>query len=108
VHLRSRIRRVGDAIVVELDGDADLASIPQLTQALARAGEQAGAGVVVVDLDALTVLDDAALGQFVGAAAAARRRGGSLRLLAIGNRTRQRLTDTRLDQIIDVVDSVVG
>ncbi len=49
----------------------------------------------------------AALGKLVGAAAAARRRGGQLGLLATGDRMRQRLTDTRVDRIIDVVHTIV-
>ena len=96
---------MGEATVVELDGEADLASLPQLAQALSRAIEQSDA--IVVDLDGLTALDDAALGQILGAAATARRRGGDLRLLASGTRLRQRLQETRIDQIIEVVDDVV-
>lgn len=103
--MRSRIRQVGDAVVVELDGDADLASIPQLAQILTRAGDQAESNeTIIVDLDGLTLLDDSALGQLVGAAATARRRGGELRLRVTGQRLRERLSATRIDQIIDLVE----
>lgn len=103
--MRSRIRQVGDAVVVELDGDADLASVPQLAQILTRAGDQAESNeTIIVDLDGLTLLDDSALGQLVGAAATARRRGGELRLRVTGQRLRERLSATRIDQIIDLVE----
>jgi anti-anti-sigma factor len=110
MHLRSRFRRVGDTVVVELDGDADLASVPQLAQALSRALDQATGGEarldVIVDLDALTVLDDAALGQLIGAAAAARRRNFTVRVLVTGDRIRRRLRDTRVDEIVEVIETL--
>jgi anti-anti-sigma factor len=107
VHLRGRSRRLGDVVVVELDGDADLAAVPQLSQVLARAidtADTADTAGITVDLDGLTVLDNAALGQIVGAAATARRRDVSFTLVCTNERLRERLHDTRLDQIIDVVD----
>ena len=99
-----RIREQPDGtIVVELDGDADLGALPTLQQLLTRAVDRA-ASSVVVDLDGLTVLDDAALGLIVGAAAAARRRDVELRLICTEPRRRARLADTRLDRILPVVD----
>jgi anti-anti-sigma factor len=90
--------------VVELDGDADLAAVPQLNQILSRTIETIDASGIVVDLDALNVLDDAALGQLVGAAATARRRDLSFALVCTNERLLRRMRDTRLDQIIDIVD----
>lgn len=104
MHLRGHSRRLGDVVVVELDGDADLAAIPQLNQILSRTIETVDTSGIIVDLDALTVLDNAALGQLVGAAATARHRDLSFALVCTNERLRQRLRDTRLDQIIDIVD----
>ena len=99
-----RIREQADgATVLELDGDADLGALPQLQQLLARAVGVASTAVVV-DLDGLTGLDDAALGLIVGAAASARRRDVELRLICTEPRQRARLADTRLDRIIGVDD----
>ncbi len=99
-----RIRERDDGTtVVELDGDADLGALPTLHQLLTRAVDRA-TSVVVVDLDGLTVLDDAALGLVIGAAAAARRRCVELRLICTEPRRRARLADTRLDQIVPVDD----
>ena len=103
-----RIREQADGTtVVELDGDADLGALPQLQQLLARAVDTASTAVVV-DLDGLTVLDDAALGLIVGAAASARRRGVELRLICTDPRRRARLVDTRLDHIIPVDEATIG
>lgn len=103
-----RIREQADGtIVVELDGDADLGALPRLQQTLARA-VAAASTVVVVDLDGLTALDDAALGLVVGAAASARRRGLELRLICTDPRRRARLADTRLDVIIHVDDGTTA
>ena len=102
-----RIRHVGDATVLELDGDADLAALPALSQLLTKAVSSAS-GPIVVDLDGLALLDDAALGLILGAAATARRRGLELRLLCTGERRRARLADTRVDRIVDVVDNLGG
>lgn len=111
MQLRGRTRTLGDATIAELDGDADLASAPQLTQLLARAidqaaGDGAGGTRVVVDLDGLAVVDDVALGLLLGAAATARRRNTSLGLLCTNERRRARLADTRVDRAIDVIDTV--
>ena len=107
--MHTRVRHVADRVVVELDGDADLASAPHLAQALARAIDQAtdSGAQVVVDLDGALALDDTALGLLVGAAARARRAGASLSVVCSGERHRSRLSDTRLDQIIDVRSSTV-
>lgn len=104
MHLRGRSRRLADLVVVELDGEADLAAVPQLAQALARAMDTVDANGIVVDLDALTVLDDAALGQLIGAAATARRRELTFALVCTNDRLLRRLRETRLDQIVDIVD----
>lgn len=102
------IREQADgATVVELDGDADLGALPQLQQLLARAVDEATT-TIVVDLDGVTALDDAALGLIVGAAASARRRDVELRLICTEPRRRARLADTRLDRIIRVDDGTVA
>ncbi len=103
MHLQGRHRRIGDVVVIELDGDADLASMPRLAQIFTR-GLDAADRSVIIDLDRVTVLDDAALGLLVGTAATARRSGLEFALLATGEAVRGRLSTTRLDEIIDVLD----
>jgi anti-sigma B factor antagonist len=105
MHLRGRVRHTPVATVVELDGEADLAAAPQLTQLLNRGVAEAERRVVV-DLDGLTLLDDTALGLLIGAAASARRHGRTMELLSTNARVRRRLVDTRVDRIVDIVDAV--
>lgn len=96
-----RLRQHGEATVVELDGEADLAALPQLSQLLSRAIATA-TGTIIVDLDGLIVLDDAALGLVIGAAATARRNGCELRIVCSDPKRRDRLADTRIDRIVAV------
>lgn len=105
MHLRGRVRHTPVVTVVELDGEADLAAAPQLNQLLNR-GLAGAEQRMVVDLDGLTVLDDTALGLLLGAAATARRQGRTLELLSTNERMRRRLADTRVDRIVDIVDTV--
>jgi anti-anti-sigma factor len=72
-----------------------------LNRAVAQAQQR-----VIVDLDGLAVLDDTALGLLVGAAATARRRQLAFELLSTNERVRDRLAETRVDQIVTVVDAV--
>ena len=55
-----------DLFIISMAGDLDLASIPQLHDALQRAALCTAADVAL-DLDGLTSLDDAALGILHGA-----------------------------------------
>ena len=105
VEVRGQVTTVGEVTVVALDGEADLASSPRLTQLLSRAVRDAKS-TVAIDLDGLTVLDDTALGLLVGAAASARRREVDIVLVCTNARMRARLADTRVDGIIPVVASI--
>ena len=93
--------------MLALDGAADLAALPQLHEACRRlvTGVPSGS-FIAIDLDGVTVVDDAALGLFLGAAATARSQGASLRVVCAGERLRQRLADTRFDRAVDVVASL--
>ena len=105
MHLRGRVRHTPVAVVVELDGEADLAAAPQLSQLLNRGLAEVDQRIVV-DLDGLTLLDDTALGLLIGAAATARRQGRTLELLSTNERLRRRLVDTRVDRIVEIIDAV--
>ena len=102
-HIR---KQANGTAVVELDGDADIGALPQLQQLLTQAVNGSPSSIVV-DLDGLTGLDDAALGLIIGAAASARRRDIGFRLTCTGPRLRARLAETRLDRIIAVGDGTV-
>ena len=66
--LRARHDLVGSLPVVALAGSVDLATLPQLGNALFRlVGDHPGRRVAV-DLDGVDVLDDTGLGVLLGAA----------------------------------------
>lgn len=105
--LHVTVDRVGDALVVALDGAADLGSVPTLERALRRAVDDAPGETVLVDLDGVGVLDDVALGLLLGAAATARRTNGDVELVCTAERVCRRLGETRLDQVMTVRRTIV-
>ncbi|MDW3216020.1 MAG: STAS domain-containing protein [Ilumatobacteraceae bacterium] len=107
MQLRTTHHEVAGHSVLALEGTADLAALPQLHAACQRllTGVRAGAALAI-DVDGVTVLDDAALGLLLGAAATARSGGAVLRVVCTGERLRRRLADTRFDRAVDVVGSL--
>jgi anti-anti-sigma factor len=102
-------RDVAGRAVLVVEGAADLAATPTLHDALQRfVGQDGSTGPMVIDLDAATVVDDAALGLLLGAAATARAHGRSLSVVCSDERLRGRLADTRFDRAVDVVDSLTA
>lgn len=103
---------IGGCTVLGLIGEIDLATLPQLHNAISKAVSRAvgpdGAGGLdlVVDLDGVYACDDAALGVLLGAAGRAREAGGDLRVVCSGGALRKRLARTGFDRAIVVVGSI--
>ena len=107
MQLRTTHHDVAGHTVLTLDGTADLATVPHLHAACRRLLTDVRAGTsVAIDVDGITVLDDAALGLLLGAAATARSCGATLRVVCAGERVRRRLADTRFDRAVEVVASL--
>jgi anti-anti-sigma factor len=93
--------------VLVLDGVVDLSSLPRLHDALQKfVGDRAAAKSLAVDLDGVSVLDDAALGLMLGAAATARERGVAFRVVCADSRLRARLAASRFDRAVVVTASL--
>lgn len=107
MNLRISTRTVGARRVVALDGLADLGTVPLLQSSLLREISHAEGETVVVDVDGLLALDDAALGVFLGAAATARERGGDLEVLTTSQRWLDRFRSTKFEDAVTVRDSIV-
>jgi len=90
--------------VVTLAGDIDIQTAPVLREALAALPptEQ----MVVVDLSAVEFLDSSGVGALVGAAAALREGGGSLRLACPPPRVQKVFRISRLAEVIPIYDDV--
>jgi len=107
VSLSTSSRTVGDAVVLSVDGIADLSSAPRLQDALRRLIVRNPGRRIIVDLDGSISFDDVALGLLLGAAGNARNGGGDLEVVATDPKARARLAATRFDQAVTVRDSIV-
>src|SRR4051812_42410727 len=90
--------RVGSIAVVQLAGEIDLATLPRLSDALARAVNEAAGATLAVDVDGVVVMDDAALGLVLGAAGRARIGGGDVVVVCSASALRERLALTGFDR----------
>ena len=100
--------RVGEHVVISLAGIADLSTAPGLFDYLRRACGDHRGDTLLVDIDGLVSLDDAALGLLLGAAARARQFGGELELVCTNERLAARLASTRFDRAVAVRTSIAA
>ncbi|MEU5904102.1 STAS domain-containing protein [Micromonospora sp. NPDC047527] len=91
--------------VLEVHGELDMATSPQLSDGLQQLID-AGDRRVVVDLAGVGFMDSSALGALVVMFKALRDIGGQLSLASVQPAVHSVLTVTSLDQAIDVYDSV--
>lgn len=91
--------------VLEVHGELDMATSPQLRDGLQQLVD-AGDRQVVVDLAGVGFMDSSALGALVLIFKAMREVGGRLSLAAVQPTVRSVLTVTSVDQVIHVYDSV--
>ena len=106
MQVHTRVDSVGGSIVVAVDGVVDLAAVGQLHDVLTRTVRQHPGVTLLVDLDAVSVLDDAGLGVLLGAAAAARSAGGDLEVVCTRAALGARLQLTGFDRAVRVRSSI--
>lgn len=99
---------VGGLSVLDITGEIDLATLPQLHNAISRAFSGAGTPDLVIDLDGVYACDDAALGVLLGAAGRARGAGGDFRVVCSDGPLRSRLERTGFDRAVTVVGSIAA
>lgn len=99
---------IGGRPTLGLSGEIDLATIPALHNALVRLAHDNQGRVVVVDLDGVSVCDDAGLGVLLGGAGRIRETGGDLIVVCSDGRFRQRLARTGFDRAIQIEPSIVA
>lgn len=98
-------RQGRDCTVVEVAGDLDMGTTPELRECL-RAVVDAGARCVVVDLAGVGFMDSSALGALVVVFKQLRDLGGRLSLAAVQRSVRTVFTITSVDRVIDIHDTV--
>jgi len=89
--------------LVEVSGEVDLHTAPQLRAALSLAIDQADASsAVLVDLSRVSFIDSTGLGELVAAHKALQAHDASLHLVAGHDRVRRLLALTGLDEVLSV------
>jgi anti-sigma B factor antagonist len=92
--------------VVTLSGDIDIQTAPALRERLASLSP--AVRIVIVDLSAVEFLDSSGVGALVGAAAALRDTGGSLRLACPPPQVQKVFRISRLAEVIPIYDDVAA
>ena len=90
---------------VGVTGEVDLATAPELKEALTQVIEN-GASGVVVDLSAATFIDSTTLGVLMGATKRLRPAGGELTIACRDTNIRRIFEITLLDRVFTIVDTV--
>ncbi|MBW4704522.1 STAS domain-containing protein [Micromonospora sp. RL09-050-HVF-A] len=98
-------RQEGAGTVLEIAGDLDMSTTPQLRERL-REVVEGGARVVVVDLTGVGFMDSSGLGALVVAYRELRERNGWLGLAGVRRPVRTVLSITSVDQVIGIFDTV--
>jgi anti-sigma B factor antagonist len=92
------------AVVIAVDGEADLYTAPQLKEALVRAIDD-GSKFVLVDLTHASFIDSTTLGVLMGAVKRVRAQGGEVAIACRDANIRKIFEITRLDQVFPVLRS---
>jgi anti-sigma B factor antagonist len=96
-------REHGTWRVLEVHGEVDAYSAPQLREALR---EMDGQGArILVDLNGVDFMDSSGLGVLIGALKRARERDGELALVCTGQTLLRLLAITGLDRVFTILDA---
>ena len=105
MNLSSHSTLIDDVFVIGLTGELDVSTLPTLSDLLNKAISQNHVHLAL-DLDGITVLDDAALGILLGASSRIRINGGRMSVVCSNPKIANYLRRTQLDLIIPLASSV--
>jgi anti-sigma B factor antagonist len=97
------VRERGQSVVVEVDGELDLASAPELERALRQAWLQER-GLVVVDLTDLRFIDMAGLRSLLTAQQQAEQEGRQLLLANVPDAVRRVMALAHVDEVLAIME----
>jgi anti-anti-sigma factor len=103
-YLSVSVRDQGESIVIELDGELDLGSSPQLEQALDYA-QRDHPPLVVVDLDRLSFTDMAGLRVLMAAQEQSDREGGRLVLANVPDNVRRLIRLAQVNGVFTILEN---
>lgn len=106
--LTVRTSLIAGFAVLGVSGEVDLATLPELHNALVRHAHEHRASIVIVDLDGVTACDDAGLGVLLGCAGLVREAGGELLAVCSDGPLRQRLARTGFDRAVQVESTIAA
>ena len=93
-------RRIGHAVVLDLDGRITLDDSERLKDKVNSLLHQ-GVRELLLNLDQVTYIDSAGLGQLVASATTVGRQGGTVKLFNLGRHSRDLLAMTKLLTVFD-------
>ena len=98
-------RAIDELSVVDVVGEVDVFSAPELAAQLTQLFD-AGRQTVVVDLTSVTFLDSTGLGTLVAARNRAEEAGGQLPIIGSGERVLKLFRITGLDEVFEIYPSI--
>jgi anti-sigma B factor antagonist len=105
IDIRLETRSEGSWTVVEVGGEIDLFSAPQLKERIARLVDE-GTPRLVVNLEKVDFMDSTGLGVLLGALKRVRERDGSLAIVCPPGPVHRVLTLTGLHKVFSVYESL--
>ena len=103
--LHIEIRSVGQATVLDVSGDIDLASSPQVRKVLLEEVREKRAPRVVLNLSKVTYIDSSGVASLVESLKASRDLGSRLILFGLSGPAREVLQLSRLLKVFEVYDT---
>ena len=94
-----------DVLVIALEGEVTLSTLPLLSDILNRQRQDHNVAPIAINLDALVSLDDAGLGILLGFAGRLRGEGRSCVVACSQPGLRERLASTGFDRAVNVVSA---
>jgi len=99
------MRAIDELSVVDVAGEVDVFSAPELAEQLTQLFD-AGRQTVVVDLTSVTFLDSTGLGTLVAARNRAEEAGGQLPIIGSAERVLKLFRITGLDEVFEIYPSI--
>ena len=99
------MRAIDELSVVDVAGEVDVFSAPELAEQLSQLFD-AGRQTVVVDLTSVTFLDSTGLGTLVAARNRAEEAGGQLPIIGSAERVLKLFRITGLDEVFEIYPSI--
>lgn len=100
-------RQIGESTVLEVIGEVDMATAPQLRARLVDLVNRGGRSVIV-DLTSVGLIDSTGLGVLIGARRRLTKAGGTLGLVVPEGSLRDVFAASDLDRIFAIAESVVA